>query len=623
MLLACAVLALVAATDARALINPSFTPLHLTRQSDHIVFLQAGAVNDEGSMSAKVVEEMKGKAPSEELALRSADEFLLERIREEVFYEEPESVDALMFLSNPEGGGPARSGVISLGGMWFGVVRREADGPWMLIEDMADMKAVWDGRTDMLRGCVRYILADPDAVVPVRAGAQWAEKVQLGRVEGSPTGVLAVDLEGGGLPTLFVATDGGDRAFRCKADGEAFEDVTASLKLAGKSRCATFADCTGDGRLDLACWDGAALRVLAQSQAGTFEKAAAELSVEGECIGLSPLDAGLAGRAGILLSTRAVPTLILPQESGALFGRELVETAEGEFAGAELGLARACVAADFDGDSIVDVVQPFEEGGLFYKGEGGGAFAAPKQCGYLYSGEGEASAYPGDFDADGRLDLIFMGEMGQFLWVNRSGGAFENNWHVGEPDYIAKENNSGGAVGDFNSDGRQDFVIFYRRVAPHPFFSRGFATFGFAAEMDVVKGDFFGESVAGQRGGVLVDLNGDGAQDLVTVLTDGTVWAVLRALEYGPGLSVRAGLASGQGTAGPVAVTGWDGVRCLGAWSVTAGISDAFFARERPGPVTLKWRFPGGVEQEARVILESGPVRVLLGRDGIVRAGQE
>ena len=55
-----------------------------------------------------------------------------------------------------------------------------------------------------------------------------------------------------------------------------------------------------------------------------------------------------------------------------------------------------------------------------------------------------------------------------------------------------------------------------------------------------------------------------------------------------------------------MAVTGWIGKRCLGAWNVLPGVSQACFGRTEAGPVTLKWRLPGGQEQTREVVLEKG-----------------
>ncbi len=604
---AVAALAGLAGGRALAMINPNFTPIHLTRQSKSIA--EAAAQHEQGSDSLRLTElkAVKGHAPQGPLTVRVDDTVLLERLEDEVFYEEGASRQALLFLPEDP---PGATGLISLDGRWFGL--RSGDGGYALVEDTADMKAVWDGRTDMLLGCVKYVMSDPDPAVPVRVGAAWSGKAQAGRVEGACAGIMAVDLTGRGRPDLFVLAAGGDRLLRYDASGAAFRDVTAELGLTTASRAAALGDFNADGRIDLASYDGRALTVLAQGADGKFDALLGWLDLPGGCIGLSATD------AGVLVSTRAMPLLVGIGSDGSLKARPLVG-GDGAFPGAGLRMARPCVVADFDGDAVADVLQPFQEGGLFYRGTGGGGFDAPKTCGRLYSGEGAAGACAADFDADGRLDLLITGEGGHFIWQGAGDGTFTGNGHEGEPDYIAADGNSGGAAGDLNNDGRRDFVIFYRRAAPHPFFSRGFSTFGFAREMDLAKGGFFDECTAGQQAGMLADLNGDGGQDLTVVLPDGAVWVVWRTMESGPGLAVSATLAPEACRLGPVTVTGWDGGRCLGAWVVRPGGSGAFFARQVPGPLALRWRFPGGAARVGRVIVEGGPAHAELGPDGIVR----
>jgi len=44
----------------------------------------------------------------------------------------------------------------------------------------------------------------------------------------------------------------------------------------------------------------------------------------------------------------------------------------------------------------------------------------------------------------------------------------------------------------------------------------------------------------------------------------------------------------------------------MGAWNVVPGVSHACFGRNDAGPVTLKWRLPGGKEQQKEILLEKG-----------------
>jgi len=93
------------------------------------------------------------------------------------------------------------------------------------------------------------------------------------------------------------------------------------------------------------------------------------------------------------------------------------------------------------------------------------------------------------------------------------------------------------------------------------------------------------------------------------VLSDGQVVALSRA-PGGSDLCVKLALPAAM--AGPLTVTAARGARMLGAWSVRAALADAFIGRPEPGPVTLRWQFPGGSPQEREITIEDKPLRVVL-----------
>lgn len=100
------------------------------------------------------------------------------------------------------------------------------------------------------------------------------------------------------------------------------------------------------------------------------------------CTGLSVMGVGSPGRAGILVSgASGAPALLVCGDEGSFSAREVCAVAAGEFPGAGFGDARACVVADFDGDAIADILQPFAKGALFYRGTSPGTFEAPKPVG--------------------------------------------------------------------------------------------------------------------------------------------------------------------------------------------------------------------------------------------------
>lgn len=596
---------LFAAAQAGALINPNFTPVHLTESSQQILFLEVGCPSAEGVLPLRVVSVVKGETP-QELRIEVRDEWMAGELRDEIFDGEDDRLKAMVFFGRRDG--DAGSGAITIDGNWFGLVPGGKTACWELVKDPADSKSVWDGSPEMLRRCVEYILADPDATVPVRAGVLWGAKVRIGQINGRVGGVTTVDLKGQNSLVLLVQSESGDRAF-CRRDNS-FDDITADIGLSSKSTVACLCDLTGDGLVDLVSVQDGRLSLYAQSGMGEFEAVSAEVGIGKPCLGLAPIASSDPSRVGVLASIAGMPLLVHLGENRAFAMHPLSPESFPD----ELGTVSACQVADFDDDGIVDVVQPFEEGGLFFKGLGRGSFANATTCGDVFAGQGRVHGATGDFDGDGLLDILFAGDGGLVKWRNAGNGQFVNAYKMGEPEYIAREHCSGGGACDINGDGRQDLFLLYERAAPHVYFSRGFDTFGFAGELDMAKGQLFPESVAGQQVGMVTDMNDDGAQDLVTVLADGSAWVLYRAPREEPELVARVSI--GKVPCSSLVVKAWSADRCLGAWQVKLGVADASFASECAGPLLLKWKEPGGKENQAEVILESGPVRVRIGQGG-------
>jgi hypothetical protein len=506
------------------------------------------------------------------------------------------------------------SAFLSVNGSWFELIP-SAPGQWQLAEDSTDKRSMWDGDTEMLARCVDYVLrAKRRAEVPVDCEARWADPIRIGQMNGPVTAASAVYLPGSDLPSIFVACKAGDRVFQFDRRTGTFGNATESMAVKSNSLAVAFGDLSADGLIDIASWDGKALTLWLQSADGTFGVRGERFALPDGCEGLGVIDVGTPGRTGLVVSGRATLDIIRPQsKDGPWSIQRLVAVPIGKAQQQTVsGAARAAVVADFDNDGLADILRPFETGALLYRATGVGQFAAPKALGGLQSGRGPAEVGAGDFDADGRLDVIFTGKGGLFLWRNTGDGGFRQHSKLGEPDYIARPRMSGGSVCDVNRDGRQEFVAFYSRSTPHVFFSRGFATFGFAGELDLMKGDSLPDASLGQQAGLVADVTGDGGQDMVTVLTDGSVWVVPLAVTAGEGFAVSARLPVGSGQAGPVTVTGWSDQRCLGARNVSAGKPGAFFARDIPGPVMLRWRSPGGSDRQLQGVTETGPADAML-----------
>jgi len=611
-----AVLLALAARPAPGLINPRFTPVHLVEQSGLILRVRLSPAGKAGRLKVEVLKAVKGKAAQEGFAidLTRTDAARAAAFRKRIG---DRHRTGLLFTGRyREEGGEAEpdngvTGLLHVCGRWHRLYKPQRAAVWLFDTEESRMEACFAGGTDMLGRMVDYILSDPRAFVPVTDGVGWRRPERIGRVAGTVHGAAVVDPAGEGRWMLFVLSEGGDRLWRRAEDGR-FDDVGGRLKLASRSAAAAWGDFTGSGRLDLLSWDRAAWTLWSAAPNGTLKPTALPLRTKGPCLHVAALDGG-GRRCCALISTPGMPILLRPRDEGGWDETPLSADAGGyEKAAAPLGRAAACLAADLDGDHAADVLQPFERGVVIFPGRSPGRFGRPVASREVGAGPGRAAAFVGDYDADGLLDVFCAGEGGCRIWQNRGRLRFEEALHhSGEAAYITKPMASGGATCDVTNDGRQDFLVRYADRAPQVFFNRGFRSFGHAHGLDVQENELLTEAEKGTRAGAVADLDGDGAQDMVVVLPDGAVWAFLREPPAGAAPSLAVALPPDGPLSGPVTVTGWQARRCLGAWNVRRGTSEAFFARDVKGPITVRWALPGGKTQEKKVIVLK-PTRFVL-----------
>ena len=599
--------ALTGGPDACGLINPSFTPIHLVEDSALILKITFGPVKD-NRCACTIVKALKGKAAGRTLTID---------FRQAINENEARRMAALVKASGGEPGvcfigeaadaAAGRRGFLHVSGQWLDLGSGRG-GPWQAGKIVKHMESCWAGGTDMLLRAVDYILTDEDADFPCKAMVSWSQVVQVGQVAGRVTSARPVDVDGTGKPCLFVTSAGGDRLFQLR-DG-ALKDVTAERKLRSKSLASAWLDANADGRIDLASWDGSSLRLYVQGADGAFALAPAALAGAGTdgCLGLSAVGLGPEGKCSLLVSTRRAPVLLAVGGPSAK-PRKLVEP---DPSAARLGEPAACLVADFDGDSFPDVVQPFEKGSLFYRGQAAGGFAAPAPCAVAV-GRGPSAACTGDFDADGALDIFAAGQEGCEVWQNVGKGRFVPRKRLsGEIAYISKPGGIACQACDINNDGRQDFFIAYRSMGAQLFFNRGFRSTGHAHELDLTDKALLRPAEKGQQAGCIGDFNVDGAQDMALVLPGGGIHVFFRDVQDGSSLSIHVGLSARGSFCGPLTVTGWLDARCLGAWNVTRGGSTGFVGLMDFGRRKVKWRLPGGKLQENMIPVEDGPVRFLI-----------
>ena len=153
---------------------------------------------------------------------------------------------------------------------------------------------------------------------------------------------------------------------------------------------------------------------------------------------------------------------------------------------------------------------------------------------------------------------------------------------------------------------------------PLIFFNRGFRSTGHCHMIDLhereddLAKELYPGVLNGQQAGLFADLDGDGSQEMVLALVNGEVWIFRRGFVAEGQLTNEAGLclsvALSSALHGPVAVTGWSGKRCLGAWNLTPGTA-AFFGFRGAATCTLKWKLSDGKVQSKEITVESRPAR--------------
>ena len=613
-------IAVFAGLPALALINPNFTPVHLVAQSDQVLDLAFGGVKD-GAVTAKIKETVKGKSGAKTIAFNLSTSAYTEHTDAVAAAIAGLGSEPALFFTGkmrPEGsdsgGGSApaedgsEKGFLHMGIKWY-VFDKGSNDVWELDKIDEKMLATWNGDTAMLRAAVAYILGDPDAVIPCEETGSWGKPSLLGKVSGRVCACQGVALTDAGEPALLVAAAGGDHLFQWNAKAKQMQDITAARKLVSKSLAAAWGDWNGDGRFDLASWNGEALTIYLQDADGTFHAGPMlpKSVLTNGVVSLAVLDVGVAGQPAVLIDTSMIPLLWSPAATNSSATPVSATIA----ASADRGKAGRCLVADFDNDGLLDILQLFVNGSLLYKGTGPGKFAAPVACDVAL-GTGPVETFIGDFDQDGRLDIFSTGDS-ICLWNNRGNGHFVDTFNAtGEPSYKGSVNACGGAMSDFNNDGLQDITFFYPSAMPIMNFNRGFRSFGRANKLDFQSNlEALPGAEAGQQAGCWTDLVGDGFSSLNVVLTDGTTLSLPFESTGEKGRGVKVALAGKSARVGPVNVTAWRGKRCFGAWVVTAG-EPVQISQAEAGPITLKWRFPGGQPQSKELLLENAPVKFVL-----------
>ena len=596
---------LASALQVAALINLQYTPADLAKAARDIFVVEFAKPADE-KLVGKVGAVLNGRMPAtKEFVINLADSDPKQARTAGDVFGSSDAITAIVLTGDFSGAkedvATKGAAAIQIGTKWF---RLERDGESLWLErDKLDLAQVWGGSARMLASALRYALAGPMADFPTVSAMRWARDAQLGSLKRPANGCLALDLDGKGGGQVLVLSDGGDRLYDGLAGEDAVPvDVTAKSKLTTASKVAAVGDFNGDGRLDIASFDGKSLRFALRSEAGVFSIADTQAVLK-TCLSLSALDVGAGARAGLVAGTSKAPVLVVPD--GKVSVKPTPLPVADETARAKLGEGGYCTVADFNGDGLPDVVQLFAKGILLYAGEKPGRFkaAVPTQMPLVGN---PCGTVPGDYDADGSLDVLVVGKGGCLVAGEVAGRRFVNRLgETGELEYHGAQNDPpivACAACDINNDGRQGMFIFYADRSAMGFFNRGFNSFGFGRQgIDLGVSELKGAEALGQgqSAGTITDLNSDGVADMLAVTPKGGIWVLFGEAVDRPVLGLT--LVHSVKRPGPTVVTVSDKRRRHGMYVLSPG-SPVFVGLEKKGAVTLEWLTPDGKKHTKRIV---------------------
>jgi FG-GAP-like repeat/Salmonella virulence plasmid 65kDa B protein len=193
---------------------------------------------------------------------------------------------------------------------------------------------------------------------------------------------------------------------------------------------------------------------------------------------------------------------------------------------------------DFNGDGKTDLVHFANSNYIhLWLSKGDGTFAIlsrfPSTDGYIVGANGYKFS-AADFNGDGLTDLIhFVNNDYIHVWLSRGDGTFDiHSKFPSSAGYGVGANNYSYQVGDFNGDGRADLMHFADFNYTHVWLSRGDGAFDILTRFPGVNGYGVGANSFNFVGG---DFNGDGRSDFIHLANESYVhaWLSTPTFAYG------------------------------------------------------------------------------------------
>jgi len=571
---------------AAGFIDPHFTPIDLLRSAQSVIAAHP-KLEDDGTWRLVVGDRLKGDAPD---AIPLSLEALAEDDRATVASalsrgHELGAQGAIAYLGEFQG---VQTVHLHAGNRWM-EADLGADDVWAVSGLNPRMVGTYDGSTVALLRITRYLLAHPDGTVPVTVGMIWLDRTQVGQANGAVRGMLLVQPFGESAQAhVHVFGEEGDTIWRVNGD-DTFTDVTAETGLDTASQHADWFRRPGASAASLISHADGVIRILDVVE-GQFRQSST-LAVGDGCLGLQALTVG--GEQAILVAFPDVPMLAREQQDGQWVTTPLpVDPA----LLAAAGSGATALAADFNQDGAVSILQPRANHGLMWRGSSLDALAA-EAVAIRHAGSATPVLALGDWNTDGRLAVFVSGPFESELWEQRHDGTFHAVAAIGGSlSYKAHPGAAWAIATDLNHDGRPDLGIFYAdRVAVYHF-NRGYGAMGEEGELPLD---------AGLVAAVAADMNADSSLDLLAARRDGTLVYMSNDLFDVPSIE----LSLGADVPEPVTVSVWQGegesAFCVGTVPVRAK-RPSVVALRTSGEVLVRWRLAGQDEAEKRLTVGHG-----------------